>query len=54
MNNDQVIEAEFSDEFGQRQLLRTTALGGAHLAKALIDALKDKGYGGEETADGGE
>ena len=48
----EIIEVEFCDEHGERQMLRVTPLAGARVARAIVDALTDAGYCDEEEADG--
>ena len=48
----EIIEAEFYDEFGERQMVRVTPLAGARLARAIVDALADAGYCDVEADDG--
>ena len=45
---------EWCDEHGVRQLVRTSPLGAARLAKALYDALRDRGYVSDEEAVGAD
>ena len=48
----EIIEVTFRDEHGSTQMLRVTPLAGAHLARAIVDALRDAGYIDDETDDG--
>ena len=50
----EVLELVFRDEHGDTQMLRTSPLAGAHLARAIVDALRDAGYIDDEETDDGE